>query len=176
MLARRHHLAVVAVRLRVEAQAILDHCGPDTPRDHLVWAAGAVVCDQAFYFASFPILSGRLPGWGWPGRDGRMFNCDRTGVHVWGSVSSRTDVIPVVRWVEIAELATLDRIGVLLHRRILDSLAEQQAQLDLLFSQRRPWGVLMDESQALAELVWARCRPGVTVQLDLLDLVGAGAA
>lgn len=161
--------------LRVEAQAILDVCGPDTPREDVAWAAGAVVCDQAFYFAEFPILSGRLPGWGWPSRDGRMFNCERRGVHVYATTAYRPEVVPVILWTEIAALATLDRIGVPLHRRILDTLAEEQAQHELPIPQRRPWHVLMDESTALAELVWARCRPGVTVQLDLLDLVGAGA-
>lgn len=167
----------MSLTLRDEAQAILDHCGPDTSRDHLVWAAGTVICDKAFYFAEFPILADKLPGWGWPGCNGRMFNCTRAGVHIYANTTMRPDILPPVRWAEIADLATLDRIGHPLHRRILDHLAVREAHqaLPFTFDRRPSWHELMDESQALAAQVWARCRPGVTVQLDLLDLVPAGA-
>lgn len=159
--------------IRQTAQDILDRCDDNTPRHHLAWAAGTVICDRAFYFAEFPILTSRLPGWGWPGCHGRIFNCERRGVHIWADASGRRDVVPPVAWAEIAALATLDRVGFPLHRRILDSLAGQEARQELPAGQRRPWHQVMDESQALARLVWQRCRPGVTRQLDMLDLIGA---
>lgn len=164
--------------LRDDAQAVLDHCGPGTPRHELAWAAGTIICNGAFYFARFPILADKLPGWGWPSATtSRLYNCDRKGVHIWANTSSRTDLTPPIRWDEIADLATLDLIGAPLHRRILDHLAAREAhqRLPLTFNQRPTWHELMDESEALAAQVWARCRPGVTRQLDLLDLVGAGA-
>lgn len=139
-----------------------------------MWAAGAVICDMAFYFTQFPILSDKLPGWGWPGCHGRIFDCRRDGVHVCANTTYRPEVVPPVRWSEIAELATLDRIGVPLHQRILAAVAERDAWVALRPEQRRrSWGEVMDESQMLARLVWQRCRPGVTRQLDLLDLIGA---
>lgn len=165
--------------VRVEAQAVLDECGPETPRELLVWAAGAVICDAAHYFASLPILADKLPGWGWPGCRGRIFDCGRTGVHIYASVHAYSTaggrgVVPPVLWSEIAALATLDRIGLPLHQRILAAVAERDAWVALRPDQRlRSWGEVMDESQALAGLVWQRCRPGVTRQLDMLDLIGA---
>lgn len=157
-----------------EAQAVLDRCDAGTPRDHIVWAAGTVVCDRAFYFVSFPILSDKLPGWGWPSHNGRIFNCERSGVHVYANTTFRPEIVPVVRWSEIAELATLDRIGLPLHQRIVDTVEEEQAWVALPLEQRRRrWDEVMAESQMLARLVWQRCRPGVSMQLDLLDLIGA---
>lgn len=163
----------MSVAVRDEAQAVLDRCDADTPRDLIVWAAGAVVCDRAFYFATFPILSGMLPGWGRPSHNGRMFDCSRRGVHICANTSYRPEIVAPVRWSEIADLATLDRIGLPLHRRILDAVAERDGWLKLPAEGRRSWNQVMNESQALARLVWQRCRPGVSMQLDLLDLIGA---
>lgn len=158
--------------LQDDAQAILDHCGPDTPRDHIAWAAGTTLLDKAFWFERIPILDTKLPGWGYCSTRHRSFNCDRRGFHLFAETWLGPLAVPVVKWAEISALVTLDLIGDGLHQQIVAVVAEQRAYACM---RATSWDDLLAESQTLAEQVWRRCRPGVTRQLDLLDLIGAGA-
>ena len=148
---------------RDEAQSILDRCAPDTPREEVVWAALVQVCDRASYFAELPILQTVPKPWASFGGGHHYIECDGHGLSVRSEGSKSALAVPPVTYAEIADLATLDRIGVDLHERIRAAVRlvdEREAR---------------QECRRLTVQVWQRCRPGAAPeQLDLLDLIGVG--
>lgn len=144
--------------LRVESQTILDGCGPDTPRSEVVWAALVAVCDRLDYFEQLPILRSIPKPWSTFGGEHRRIDCDHVGLHIRSAGKGSPVVVPVVAFTELADLATLDRVGEDLHRRVRVAAVG------------RDWR----ECDRLLAWVWQRCRPGAPdEQLCLLDVIGA---
>lgn len=176
-------MKVIQQGVRQRAQAILDQCGPNTPREQIAWAAGVFLCHNAVHFDPLPLFHGhnRLPGWGWASTvNGRAYNCGRQGLQIHAGGTAGLRVVPVVTWQEIAALATLERIGVALHRRIVDAVRERKCRTLLRSGnppgpQQRPWGEVVADGAQLASQAWERCWPGAIVarQLDILDLLVA---
>lgn len=144
------------------ADRILDECDTGTSRDQIVWAVGVKLCQSAYHFEQLLM---------WRPSDKRMWSCagrlatrgfdsDRKGIHLYAGPTGSPDVVPVIGYGEIAELATVDRMGADLHRQI-HALREEERSHTVLPRPAglRDWEDTLVDSQALAAQIWERCRP-----------------
>jgi len=182
--------------LRAEAYQILTTCTAATPRDEVAWAVGVIEIGHAIRLYNMPVnaraIGPEFHGAGPlrnPPHESRWYEGTRTS---WSVFSDRTDRVVHVsgRWVEVAALMTLDRIGAELHEAIRGACHTRRDRTPS-YDPRRPSGwhrtaeaelerrsyEIETECEHLKALAWEACRPqrvaAEPVQLGLFDLEAA---
>lgn len=164
-----------------EARQILSTCTAATPRPLLAWACGVLSAGHALYFYRLPVLPAYL-GSTYRGESldsGRMFVATTEEARV---TEARGTVV-TVRWPEVVAVLRPEVVAEY-HPRIVEAMDVRRARVDKYdpgrkkgwyhspeaAAQRELWCDIEQMCGALADEVWAACRPGA--QAEQLDLFG----